>query len=185
VARSLIAHPVLFMAGMAGVAGIVAGLTLLVTPRRLLDQPSPLRRILLEANVGDWFNRSITIEKRVYRRHRAFGALVLAGSVAAAAMCWYFAFNPGALPLYGVLGRVGARVVLLVVAAAAVGLWLAGLCLVIRPSVLKGIEAAANRWIEPMPAGNVHTHVARAVARAPRLAGVILVLSGLVCLRIF
>ena len=183
--KPLIVHPLLLVAGMAGIAGIAAGLTLLVAPRHLLDHPSPLRRVLLEANVGDWFNRSIAIEKRVYRRHRAFGALVLAGSAAAAAMCWYLAFNPSALPLYGVLGRMGARVVMLFFGAAAVGLWVAGICLLVRPSVLKGIEAAANQWIQPMPAHSVHTHVSRAVARAPRLAGLLLVASGLFCLRIF
>ena len=162
-------------AGMAGVLGAVTGALLLFAPRDLLEGSTPLRRLLFETNLGAPFSRSFAIERRFYRWHRLFGSAVIAGGLAAGALAAYLAINPRAMNLYLILGKGGFRVVELLAATVALLLVIVGVCLVVRPSVLKGIEAAANRWIEPLGAGKTPT-VSAVVLRGPRVAGAVLLL---------
>lgn len=165
---------------------MVTGATLLFAPRHLLEQPSPLRRWLLEIDLGELFNRHYAIERRVYRRHRLFGGIVLVGSVATMLLLWY-ATSHKLVPkwLIATLGKLGFRAVILVAATVALILLIFGLCLLIRPSVLKGVEAAANRRIQPVAANRVRREAGRWVIRSPRVAGAILLVGGFVCLRPF
>lgn len=171
---------------MAGVLGAVAGAALLLAPRRWLEKPARLRSLLFETNVAELFNRRYTIERHVYRRHRIYGGLVLLGALTSLALLWYLGHQPKALrSLVAALGLNGARTLALVVATVAVCLVVVGTCLVVRPSVLKGVEAALNRWIDPMPVENPHMIVSRWVLRAPRLAGALLLAAGFLCWRPF
>ena len=175
----------LVAAGVAGIIGAVAGAVLMVVPRDLLQRPSRLRRVLFEMDLGDPFNRSYAIERRVYRRHRIAGSAVLAGAAALVALLWYLG-HEGRVSgeIRQVLGAFGLRTMTVVAWTIAAGLVLAGTCLLVRPSVLKGIEAAANRWIEP-PKTPRHLFVSEWASRSPRLAGAILLLAGVACLRPF
>ena len=170
----------------AGVLGAAMGATLLFVPRRYLDQPSTLRRLLLETNLGELFDRRYAIERRIYRRHRIFGLLVVAGALAGIGLLWYLSRQPASLAkLYRVLGRPAVEVALLAAGAVGMLLLVVGACLVIRPSVLKGIEAASNRWIDPIPIRRSHAMVSRLVLRAPRIVGAALLAVGIACLRPF
>jgi hypothetical protein len=175
----------LVVAGVAGMLGAVTGLVLLFSPRRLFDDSSRLRRVLLEADVAAVFNRRFAIERRVYRRHRFFGIVVLLGAVAAASFAAYLSVHPRALKLQALLGRLGFTFIEVLTATLAVVLAVVGICLIMRPSVLKGIETIMNRWVEAPAQGKSHAAVLRAILRAPRIAGLLLVAAGLACLRPF
>ena len=177
---------ILLAAGVAGVFGAATGAALLFVPRRFLEEPRALRRLLLETNIGDVFNRRFTIERRVYRRHRLFGAFVIVGALAGTSLLWIATQNPAVTAaLVATLGKIGFRVALTVATALDVLLYLVGVCLLLRPSVLKGIEAAANRWIDPIPGKSSHAVVSRMVLRSPRVAGALLLITGFACLRPF
>jgi hypothetical protein len=177
---------ILLAASAAGLLGAATGLALLLIPRRLLSSDTGVRRVLLETRLGDLFNRRFSIERRVYRRHRLFGALVLAGALALASTLWLHFRDPAAMALLSALfGQTGARAMMALGIAVDLVLLVVGACLWIRPSVLKGIEAAANRWVEPIPHRGSSAVVGSFVARAPRLSGAVLLVSGLACLRPF
>ena len=172
-------------AGVAGLVAAVVGVLLLTIPRRVLDGPTGLRRVLFETNLGTVFDARFAIERSVYRRHRIVGGVVLLGAIALAMLLWYVGRKPSVVTqLRGALGVVGLRVVTASAMTIVAGLGVAGTCLLIRPSVLKGLEAAANRWIEP-PRRDAHMAVSEWVLRHPRATGLVLVLAGLACLRPF
>ena len=178
-------EPFLVGARVAGLLGAATGLVLLAVPRRFLEAPNGLRRVLLEADIGALFNRRISLERSFYRMHRLFGFGVLAGAIAAGSFTWYLASVPRALKLQRVLGRLGYDFIEAVAALLAVVLLVVGLCLILRPSVLKGLEAVMNRWVEMPAKGRSHAAISRAILRAPRVAGLLLLAAGVVCLRPF
>ena len=172
-------------AGVAGVAATVVGVLLLTVPRRVLDAPTGLRRVLFETSLGQLFDRRFAIERGVYRRHRLAGALVLLGAIALAALLWHVGRKPGVVAqLRAALTVPGLHVVTVATMTIAASLGVVGTCLLVRPSVLKGLEAAVNRWIEP-PRRDVHMMVSEWVLRRPRATGLVLVVAGLACLRPF
>jgi hypothetical protein len=165
---------------------MAAGGILLCAPPRLFEVSSTFRRLLFETRVEQLFDRRFAIERQVYRGHRIVGTAVIVGAVAVIALLWYFGQKPYAVrALRGLLGTPGAHVLTLVAATLAVVLAVVGTCLAIRPSILKGIEAASNRWIEPMPTTNPHMALSRWVLRAPRVVGLVLLVAGVLCLRPF
>lgn len=182
----MLLQSILLAAGVAGVFGAATGVALMLIPRRMLDRGSPLRRLLLEAHVGEPFNRRFTIERSVYRRHRIFAVVVMAGALAVMSLLWIsmrHSWAPASVEAF--LGTPGFRAVMAVTAALALFLVVVGVCLWVRPSVLKGIEAVANRWIDPMPNQGSSAMIGDLVSRTPRLAGALLLVSGLACLRLF
>jgi hypothetical protein len=164
---------------------VAAGAALLLIPRRVLEQPTAARRIFFETDLAMLFDRRFAIERGVYRRHRAFGVLVLAGALALMALIWFMSRGARTTALGAVVGAQGIRTLALLGITLGIGLLLFGICLLVRPSVLKGVEAAANRWIDPLPAHNPHMVVSRVVIRAPRLLGLLLLAAGLACWRPF
>jgi len=164
-----------------GLLGFVAGALLLVTPRSSLELQSGPAQWLLRADIGAFFNRRFAIERSVYRRHRIVGAAVLAGATAALVLLVLAVSNPYSMGLRKVLGMLGFRVAVAAIGALVLGLLLAGFCLIVRPSMLKGFESAANRWIAPLPSGSA-IDLSRSILRAPRLVGVLLIAAGAACL---
>ena len=172
-------------ASVAGVAATVVGVLLLTVPRPILDAPTGLRRVLFETSLGQLFDRRFAIERGVYRRHRLAGAVVLLGAIAIATLLWYLGRKPGVVAqLRAALTIPGLHVVTAAAMTIAAVLGVVGACLLVRPSVLKGLEATANRWIEP-PRRDVHMMVSEWVLRHPRMTGLVLVVAGLACLRPF
>ena len=163
---------------LAGATGVLAGAALLALAGRR-ERLDFIRRIL-EARVTEVLDTACSIERRVYRHHRAAGAALVA---AALAWLWLLAPLEGLrglwtllLPYLPLLG-----IVLLALAVLA-----AGLVLLLRPSLLKPVERVANRWITVWPEPETMQDQAagtwvRQVLERPRLSGAILLAAGAVC----
>ena len=134
--------------------------------------------LLLKSSLLEVFERPRRVERFIYRHHRLFG-----GAIAAAALMllvligvyhhrivetsvWYLApgVQPALIAVYG-----------LIVFALIIGIYVG-----IRPSALKGVEALANRWIEPFPKDV--SGVAPLNVRRNFIRGMLLLLTGLSCL---
>jgi hypothetical protein len=187
----MFAQTLALICGIAAALGIASGTALLIVPRRALREGTGLRRWLLEADLIALLDRRQTIERSLYRHHRAFGAAVIAGAVAWLAALWAWHDHlPLTGVLTGVLGAWGAKAVILITWALAVFTLGIGVFLLIRPSALKGFETAVNRWIEPFSLSTkatvpAETDINRLILRAPRFSGLLLLAAGLACLLAF
>jgi len=146
-----------------------------------LREGSRWRRWMLDVDLAALLDARRAIERPLYRHHRVFGAAVIAGALAWFATLWALRDR---LP---VPGEFAGTMTLAGCTLAAFALCI-GVFLVIRPSALKGLEAAANRWIEPFPSGGrrdaptgYYEFIRRVVLRAPRFTGLLLLTAGLGC----
>ncbi|MEO5364966.1 MAG: hypothetical protein H7831_01125 [Magnetococcus sp. WYHC-3] len=172
--------------GAAGLVGLFAGLWLLVMPgaaqwggRSLLE---PLRE------VGSHLRRPWRVERYVYRHHRWFGSLILGASLFVLS-----ALIPSLVQYYDhpVMSRHDHDVLL------QLWMWeslsvlflllclltlLAGVVILLRPSLLKPLERWANLPLSPEDVGKLVTgarhHLLRWVLHRPRVLGLLLFLSG-------
>ena len=178
--------------GIAGALGIFAGAVLLILPGQALRGRTRWRRWFFEIDLVALLDRRRTIERYLYRRHRAFGAAVVAGAVASLVTLWQLrdqSLAAGVLP--GTLGAWGVKALILTSWASAIFALGIGMILVIRPSALKALEAVANRWIALFPAAGDpgapagEDFITRLVLRAPRLTALLLLAAGIACLLAF
>lgn len=173
------------LAGLAGVLGVLAGVLLLGMPGRLMRDTSNLRHWLYEADVLGFLNTRCAIEKPVYRHHRFFGTVL---TCAAALWMWLLYRLDAHYHLASLaqrwLGKLGGYALIAACWMLAFSALAIGLFLIIRPSAMKPFEAIANRWIEPFPpsASPEAGGLAKAVFRAQRLVGVLLLVAGIECL---
>jgi hypothetical protein len=173
---------------IAGVLDVAVGAVLLLAPG-VLRAGGRGRRWLLELDLIALLDSRLTIERPLYRHHRVFGAVVIAGALSCFAVLWALQRQSAlAGALFGSAGTWGGWAAILAawaLAAFALGI---GVFALIRPSALKKIEAAANRWIEPIPstgrpeAPAGYGVISRFVLRMPRLTGLLLLASGLGCI---
>lgn len=175
---------------LAGALGVLAGLALLFAPRGALREPTRFRRWLLEFDCAALLDRRRTIERFSYRHHRTLGVLVIAGALASIAVLGRFGAQ--AVPaLAPVLGKSGVVALSIAAWTSVLFAFFIGLFLLIRPSALKWLEAAANRWIDPFPekVGEgiraSYDIVGRSVQRFPKLVGLLLFTAGLLCFDVF
>ncbi len=127
----------------AAVSGVALGLM-------LVFRSHPLERVNRAAN------RTISIERWFYRNHRPLGLFILIGaSYVLLYFSWLFDEGyilhhlPPYLPEKRMEGLLDA--IRLISLTGAVLAWLAGLVVLVRPSLLKGLEKAANRWMSLHP----------------------------------
>ena len=180
----------LFLSIAGCVATFFIGLSLIARPGPILRASERMNQWFARHQPMKPLQKTIKIERYVYRRHRYFGALVLSGA---------------AFTLYSLLYRYNERnvveaytryfnrtVVEWVVQSAAAALALGtvcaaliGLVMLIRPSLLKGIEAWSNRqYHTPNPAKllyryRVHGRFDHFATSHPHLAGLIISLASL------
>lgn len=188
-----VAGQTLFYVLLAGAAlGLVVGLLLLVDSARLLRWNERLSRWVSTREATQPLDAPRDIKRLVYRAHRVVGLLVVAGALYALDVLT-FGFQPEALARafrdlgsQGVLALVfqAVRVFFIVGNLAALA---AGLVLCFRPSLLKGVEAWADRTYaarSPSPAlDEMRFAPDRWVSRHPRLAGgVVLAASAYIVL---
>lgn len=148
-----ILNDTLWALGALGVAlATIAGLWLVLAPAAALSLAVKLNR---EWSIG-WLQRALdaprTSEPFVYRHHRVVGVLLV---IATAYFFWQFitaydhralgALFAGALPAV-VLEVLALAFTTVLVIGNAVGLAL-GFVIFFRPSLLKGAEGWANRWV--------------------------------------
>lgn len=158
-----------FLLGAAGCLLVFAGSAV------LLVSVEPLRRLQL------FLERPWHIERLVYRHHRKFGGLIVASSTLFLILLTIQRGQPFGINLVAWPG--GARLIQLIRVAEwgfALFALIVGIFVFIRPSLLKRFEASANRWIEPVP-GTAQPAV-RAGEKASRGSGMVLMLSGAICI---
>lgn len=154
---------------IAGAALVIAGLRLSL-PFARTGRPDTLRDFPLRRKLGEVCSRPWRVERFIYRHHRPFGGAIIAG-----ALTLLYLLYAGHIQLAGIPAErlgMGLRTANLVSWAMAVAVLLIGFAMLIRPSLLKGIEALSNRWIQ----------IPRPGARASRRIGILLILAGFACL---
>ncbi len=171
-----------------GVLAMLVGCWLLVAPLSFARFSRVLNRWLSTRRAAQWLETPRPIERFFYRRHRVFGLLLVAG---AAFALYYLLFSyetvemlaAFVLPWAGPEGDVIAATVTGFLLFGNAMILLIGGIVLVRPSLLKGVEATSNRWVST---GNALEALDRrsdlpdqAVVRAPRLAGLALALAGL------
>lgn len=170
----------LALAILGAALGTVIGVLLLVDSARVLRWNERLSRWVSTRAASDALDRPRDIKPAIYRGHRVFGLLVVAGSLYALdALNFDYdsrglarAFRDiGNLELLGIAFE-AARVFLFVGNLAALG---AGIVLCFRPSVLKGLETWADRSFRSpaarLDADAMHYEPDQWVGTHPRLAG--------------
>jgi hypothetical protein len=143
--------PVLYVILLAGaLLGLVIGLMLLVNSERVLRWNASLNRWYSTRQAFKALDEPIDVKRFIYRWHRAVGVVVFAGAIFTLDVL-AFSYQTGALvrafrgagnpALLHVLFE-ALRIVLIVGNVAGL---LAAIVLAFRPSLLKGIESAADR----------------------------------------
>ncbi|HXU92156.1 MAG TPA: hypothetical protein VFP33_00720 [Gallionella sp.] len=137
---------------LGALLGILAGLLLILKPQLVHATNRAASHWISTRRLNLILDRSINIEHWFYRHHR------LTGTVAVLGAAYLFTFFGLLFDKTSAVQRTGAylpfklqeglldALVLGSLAGAAVAL-LAGLFLWLRPSLLRGIEADANRWV--------------------------------------
>lgn len=173
------------LAGLV-LALVVAGL-LLVRPEALLALNRRLSRWIDTRGTLEVLERPLMLERMFYRHHRALGAAIVLG---ASYVLWQWAFHFDRAALTRVLNpRWSANGLDWIVPAGeaiVVGLHalvlLAGCVILLRPSLLKGLERAANRWHGGWSSEQLDRVVGTLddrVAIYPRLSGLVLLVASL------
>lgn len=179
--------PAAVAAAILGAAiGVVVGVMLIVDSARVLRWNSRLSRWVSTRGASEALDRPRDIKAAVYRGHRLIGLLVIAGSLYTLdALNFDFdsdrlarAFRDLANQGLLAISFEAARIVLIVGNLAALG---AGILLCFRPSLLRGLEAWADRsFLSPaarLDTDAMHYEPDLWVSAHPRIAGT-LVLVG-------
>lgn len=154
---------------ISGVALVLTGLGLMIKnagaawlntlPDRLLNQ-----------KFREFCARPWKVERFIYRHHRLFGSAISLGALTL--MGLLYSRHSRLLSLQSKPFGAGVQAAEWAMVIAAIAALLIGIAMFIRPSVLKGVEAVSNRWIElPMPG-----------LRTMHPLGLLLTLLGLACL---
>ena len=154
---------------------VIAGLCLSCLPFARAGRPdtrpaSPLRRKLgevLSESLSEACSRPWRVERFIYRHHRPFGSAIIAGALTLLYLLYRGHLQLTDMPAWQI--SIGLRTADLVAWILAIAVLLIGFAMLIRPSLLKGIEAVSNRWI-PLP------------RPGSRHLGILLVLAGLGCI---
>lgn len=167
------------------------GIMLLARPRALFSLNQRLSRWVDTRAVFSMLDRPRHLERFFYRHHRILGAAIMLG---ASYVLWRWAFHYDRAGVVALLGRrwlaAGLDWIAPALEVTLVGLHAAilvvGMLIFFRPSLLKGIERAANRWQPGGPATNPLDAIVDGVDDAfeghPRVSGVLLVVSATWCL---
>jgi hypothetical protein len=144
--------PVLYVVLLAGAAlGLVVGILLVVDSARVMRWNAALNRWFSTRQAMRALDQPVEVKRALYRWHRVVGILVLGGAFFTLDAL-VFGFSTSALvrtfrdlgtPSVLGLAIEAARVVLIVGNVAAL---FAGLVLVFRPSLLKGVESWTDRY---------------------------------------
>ncbi|BBI98645.1 hypothetical protein FGKAn22_03380 [Ferrigenium kumadai] len=164
--------------------GVLAGLLLILRPQLMLMVNRVASRWIPTRRLHLMLDHSVSIEHWFYRHHRVFGMLAVLGAV-----YLFVSFGllfdkavairrlSGYIPFRLLDGLLDALVLSALVGAAAA--FMTGLFLWLRPSLLRGIEADANKWVCTRRATRAldrsRDHVERVVVRhAPRVGWLLL-----------
>lgn len=187
--QSWLSESFLTLLVLGGMSGIFIGLLLIFDPQRFHRISSMLDRWVSTRALDKALERNITLDPWLYRYRRATGALILAGALF---ILYYFAVE---------LEREAAIVALAkrfhypasltgglldaLVLSALLGAFCAtfvALCLMFRPSLLRGFEASANQWLSLRkalkPMEIPRDYLNDFVAQHTRRVGIFLLIGG-------
>jgi hypothetical protein len=175
---------IVFLAGAA--LAVLLGILLLVDSARVLRWNASLSRWVSTREAMRPLDEPRDIKRFVYRNHRILGVLVVAGAVFTLDVLT-FGFQTGALArvLRGLANQSLLGIMLdalrLFLVAANLFAVIAGLALAFRPSLLKGIEAWADRSYSTRSDGRMDEmrfQPDQWVSAHPKLAGVLAAAGG-------
>ena len=182
---AILLDTVLWLALGGGMLAMLVGLLLLIAPRGFARVSRLANRWVSTAPATRLLEKPRPIERFFYRGHKVFGILLTSGAVFA---LHYLVSHGAATGMLAALGAPGPAGDIMAVAltgfllAGNIVVLLVGIVVVVRPSLLKGVEAASNRWISTRETFNTLDSRSdlpdRAVARKPRLAGLALTVAG-------
>lgn len=167
--------------------GVAVGLLLVFKPQLLERINRVANRWVSTRHINQWLDRSISIERWFYRHHRPMGILIMLG---AGYILVYFGMLfdkasalqhlPRYLPATLMGGLLDASALFMLVSAALS--LLAGFVILLRPSLLRGMEKGANQWVSSRSATKVldvpHGQVDAFVAAHAQNAGWLLLLAS-------
>jgi hypothetical protein len=168
--------------------GIMLGLLLIFRPRLVEKLNRTANRWVTTRHLNRWLDRSFSIEHWLYQRHRATGIVIVAG--ATYILVYFGMLFDKANALQHLAGRLPPQLldslldalVLCALFGGVVAL-IVGLFMWLRPSMLRGVEEQANRWVSSRRATRVldvpHDEVDRFVARHARQVGWLLLLASI------
>ena len=147
-------HASLLLLIIGGTAGLLIGALLILRPGMLLNISGIATRWIATRRMSVVLERVFKIDNWLYRRHQISGALLFAGAVS---LIYFFTTRFDKQPIItSFLVRYNIPPVLtgILVDSAVLSILLGAefaliisLFLLIRPSMLKGFEQGANRWI--------------------------------------
>jgi signal transduction histidine kinase len=190
---SPVALPLLQGLAVALVLGLLlalfVGVLLLARPGAAFAINQWLSRWIDTAPAFSALDRPRSLERYFYRHHRLLGALIVGG---ASYVLWRWAFVYERSDMIAVVGQrwVSAGLDWLPVALEAalvalhVVILVVGALIMFRPSLLKGVERAANRWQQPSAnrLDAVVGNLDETFEGHPRVSGLILTISATWCL---
>jgi|GEM_PF-1730461 len=154
---------------LLALALLVGALAILIRPTAVQDESGGVERALSALNLR-W-----QVERGIYRHHRAFGLVVVATAVF---LAWRFLHANVLDVAAGTAWQAAAWALL---AGQLLNLAI-GIVLLIRPSLLKPLESAANRWHSIEPDGRLRGLSVRASAAVIALVGLVGLLGSLILL---
>jgi hypothetical protein len=150
--------PVLYVLILVGAGlGLVVGVMLLIDSARVMQWNAYLNRWISTENAARVLDQSRDVKHFVYRRHRVVGLLVIAGSLFALDVLSFGLRTPLLLRVLRPLGNPTALALFVdstrvFLVAGNIAALIAGVILCFRPSLLKGVEAWADRQFStPLP----------------------------------
>ena len=150
--------PVLYVLILVGAGlGLVVGVMLLIDSARVMQWNAYLNRWVSTENAARVLDQSRDVKHYVYRRHRVVGLLVIAGSLFALDVLAFGLRTPLLLRVLRPLGNPTALALFVdstrvFLVSGNIAALVAGVILCFRPSLLKGVEAWADRqYSTPLP----------------------------------
>ncbi len=173
---------------ISALLGMLSGLLLIFRPHLLARINRVANRWISTQYINQWLDRSISIERWFYRHHRPMGLLIILGA-SYILVYFYWLFDkaytlrhmPHYLPDLLMDGLLDALVIVLLPGAAVA--FIAGFFIYLRPSLLRGMEKKANRWVSlphvPPVLDRYYDQVDPFVARHAQSVGWLLLLGSL------
>ena len=171
-----------------GLLAVLVGIWLLISPASFMDFSRIANRWVSTREATQWLEAPRPIERFFYRHHRTFGILLTLGATFA---LYYLMFEYDAarvvaslaLPWQGPTVEIVADALLSFLVAGNILVVGVGLIVLIRPSLLKKVEASSNRWISTRRLfknlDNQSDLPDRFAVRQPRLLGALLIVGAL------
>lgn len=174
---------------IGALTGVAVALMLILKPQLIQRVNHVANRWVSMRHISQMVDRSISLERWIYRHHRPMGLLIVLG---AGYILYYFGWRfdkaaalqsfAGFVPSKLLLGGLLEAMVLFALIGAGVALCV-GLAVMLRPSLLRGVEGEANQWVSSRRATKVmdvmHNPVDAFVERNAQRVGWLLLVASI------